>query len=72
MLNYWKLKGQIIAKHQTIDNFAKELGISRHTAYNKLKGKTAIKPNEIVKWCDILDIPKSEIADYFFCNDCQV
>lgn len=69
MPNLWKLKGRIVTKYQTIDNFAKELGVSRHTIYNKLKGKTAIKPAETVKWCEMLDIPKGEIADYFFCNN---
>lgn len=63
---YKRLIGRIIEKYGTRRAFAKEIDMSEAYLSKKLKGKIAIKQNEMVKWAGLLDIDVSEIGDYFF------
>lgn len=66
MYNLNKLKGRIIEKFGTQGNFAKAMGMSERTVSLKLDNQVDWKQSEIVKACELLEIPKEEIADYFF------
>ena len=61
-----KLKGRIVEKYETYTAFADRLGISSQQLSPKLNGKTAITKEDIVEWCELLDISRDEIGVYFF------
>ena len=66
--DYSKLRGRIIEKFKSIKAFAKAYGRSYVTMSNKLNGKVAITPDDIVKMSapEFLDIEPSEYHTYFF------
>lgn len=64
--NYSKLLGRIVEKTGTQYKFAEAIGLSERTVSLKLNGKIGWKQQEIMKACQILDIDKSEICEYFF------
>ena len=61
-----KLNGRITEKYGSNLAFAKELKKTAQTVSNKVHKKTPFDTNEIVEWCELLDISKDEITDYFF------
>lgn len=63
---YAKLKGRIVEKYGSQSEFARALGISRQTMYEKMNCKTGISQKDIEQWSDMLNINKSEIPEYFF------
>lgn len=63
-----KLRGRIIEKFETQENFAKALGITSGTLSQKLRERRELKRTEIVQWCELLEIPKEEVSSYFFEN----
>ena len=66
--DYSKLLGKIREKGFTQVSLAKELGVSETTLNFSLGNKRAFKQNEILKLCDILEIPLQSLDDYFFCH----
>lgn len=64
--DYSKLCGRITEKYGTRSKFAKSVGISEHTISIRLTGKKPFKQAEIMKFCEVLDIPPARIPDYFF------
>lgn len=64
--NYKKLRGRIIEKYGTQENFSKEIGISPNSLSLKMTGKTGFSRDDIIKWCELLDISNDEIGAYFF------
>lgn len=66
MYNLNKLKGRIVEKFGTQGKFAKAMGMSERTISLKLDNQVDWKQSEIVKACELLEIPKEEIVDYFF------
>lgn len=64
--NYSRLLGRIVEKVGTQYKFAEAMGLSERTVSLKLNGKTDWKQSEIEKACDILDIDKCVICEYFF------
>ena len=66
--DYSELRGRIIAKFGTIKAFAKAFGVTNVTMSNKLNGKIAISPDDIVKMSEpgLLDIQPCEYHTYFF------
>jgi plasmid maintenance system antidote protein VapI len=50
----------------TIDSFAKVFGVNTATLSKKLTGKSQITREEIVKFCELLDISVEQIPEYFF------
>jgi len=64
--NYSKLKGRIIEKYGSMSNFSDELGVPKQTLSRKLNGSIGISRNDILKWCDMLEIDLAEIGFYFF------
>lgn len=72
--DYSKLIGRIIEKFGSRKAFAEACGFSENTISKKLSGKMGITTNDIVKWSspELLDIPTSDIPEYFFAFKVQV
>ena len=64
--DYKKLKGRIVERFETAQDFAKEVGVSPGCLSRKLNNKRDIKRSEIIQYAKILEIPESEIGEYFF------
>lgn len=64
--DYSKLNGRIKEKFGTNGKFAMALGLSEHSFSKKITNKTRFKQSEITKSCELLEIPVSEVGDYFF------
>ena len=64
--NYSKLRGKIREKFGTQEKFAKELGISSVSLSAKLNNRVEFTQLEIDKICELLEIPKEQIPEYFF------
>lgn len=63
---YRKLRGRIVEKFGTVSNFAEHIGVSIVSVSNKLRGVTQFSQNDIVLWCETLEIPLSDSGTYFF------
>ena len=66
MFDYSKLRGRIVEKLGVLSAFAKAMGVSEGTLSSKLASKTYFTTEEVVKACEILDIPIEETYLYFF------
>jgi len=64
--DYSKLLGRIAEKMGTQAIFSKKMGLSERTISLKLNGRIAFRQDEMIKACEVLDIPKEEIGVYFF------
>ncbi len=64
---YRKLRSRIIEKFGSQKNFAHKLGLSEIAFSNKMRGVTRFSTDDILKITDVLDIPKEDISEYFFC-----
>ena len=64
--NLLKLRGRIIQKYASQSSFAVHLGTTEQTVTAKLNGRTQFSQDDIVKWCNALDIKAEEIGEYFF------
>lgn len=63
---YNKLKGRIVEKYGTRQQFASVLGISTTSLSKKLNGLTGFNQKDICVWCKLLDIPETDVGLYFF------
>ena len=63
---YLKLKARIVEKYGNQGNFAQRLGTSEVTVSKKLCDKVPFTHNDIVKWCEMLEIEQDRIGSYFF------
>jgi transcriptional regulator with XRE-family HTH domain len=63
---YAKLRGRITEKFSTESRFAEALGVSLVIVSRKLKGKVGFSSKDILKWCEVLEIPLKEVGTYFF------
>ena len=66
MFNYSKLYGKIKEVFNTQEAFADAMGISRTAVNARLTQNVEWKSPEIVKACELLNIPLSEAHVYFF------
>lgn len=66
--DYSKLRGRIVEKFGSIKAFAEAYGLTSVTMSNKLNGKVAISPDDIVKMSspELLDIQPNDYHLYFF------
>lgn len=64
-----KLRGRIVEKYGTMSRFADAANISMVSLSNKLNNKSRISREQIIKWSEILEIPPSEVPDYFFAQE---
>ena len=65
-MNYSKLRGRIIEKFGSQSRFAKHLGITEQTVTAKLNGRSRFTQEDIIAWCNALDIEPENVGDYFF------
>lgn len=66
MIDYKKLRGEIVSKFGDQKTFCNSTGISASKVSKLLNNKIYLSQKEICKWCDILDIELSKIPEYFF------
>lgn len=66
LYKHQKLKARIIEKYGTQGNFARELNTSEITVSKKICDKVPFTHNDIVKWCEVLEIDQDDIGAYFF------
>lgn len=64
--DFRKLKGRIIEKYGSQTEFTRKFGVSENTFSMKMNNKVRFTTDDIVKICDMLDIPEEEIGVYFF------
>ena len=55
-------------KYGTLQNFADVSGISYGSLVRKLSNKTEFTRLEMVKCCELLDMPIERIGEFFFYN----
>lgn len=61
-----KLRGRIVEVYGTQESFAEAMELSKVTLNIKLNGKSDWSASEIVRACELLDIPLYEAWLYFF------
>ena len=72
VFRYNKLRGRIVEKYTRQTAFAQALSekvghkVFVQTVNGKLSGALRFTINDVVIWCELLDIPKEEIGIYFF------
>ena len=64
-MKFAKLRGRIREKFGTEVAFADAMGMDRGTISRKLRGVSPWKMPEVKKACELLDIPDSEMSDFF-------
>lgn len=64
--NMSNLRGRIIQKYGSQGRFAKELGKTEQTVTAKLNGRSQFSQDDIIEWCNALDIESTSIGEYFF------
>lgn len=69
--NYNKLRGRIIEKFGTIEQFACTLGCTFEIVSKKLNNKSSFSQKNINDWINLLEIPVEEIGVYFFTIEVQ-
>ena len=68
---YNKLRGRIIEICGTQTKFAKEIGLTDQSLTAKLAGRIKFSQDEILKWCEVLNIEQNDIGVYFFTTELQ-
>ena len=63
---YNKLRGRIVEVCGSQSEFAKRVGQSEQIISAKLSGKSSFTQENIISWCDVLDIDQNDIGGYFF------
>lgn len=63
---YSKLRGKIVEKFGSQKEFAKYIGKSEQTITAKLNDRADFSQDDIIEWCDALDIEAIDIGNYFF------
>ena len=63
---YRKLRGRIIEKYGSQDKFAEAIGTTSVTVSKKMTGKVQFSQDDMILWCEALDIPLTEAGPYFF------
>lgn len=64
--DYSRLKGRIIEKFGTQGKFALANRLSDRSMSLKLNNGIGLSQEEILKWCNMLEIDSKEIPAYFF------
>ena len=63
---YLKLRGRIVEKYRTLEAFAEAIGVSVVSVSKKLNAKSQFTQKDIILWSRALDIPETEISDFYF------
>lgn len=67
--DYNKLRGKIREKYGAESKFAEAMDMSSPTMSAKLNGKVCWTDKDIIKACELLDIPFEFIPVYFFTEE---
>lgn len=67
-MSYAKLRGRIVEKFGNQGNFAAKMGWRDALLSAKLNNKSEWAFVEVMKACELLEIPLSEAHLYFFCT----
>jgi hypothetical protein len=67
-MSYAKLRGRIVEKFGSQSAFAEAMGWRKALLSAKLNNKSEWGFQEVVKACELLEIPLSEAHLYFFCT----
>ena len=65
---YNKLRGRIVEVFGSQRAFAIALDQSEQTITKKLNDPEGFTQSDIVRWCELLGIPLTEVFDYFFAH----
>lgn len=66
MFDTSKLRGRIIEKYGSQQEFSRVVGCTMSFLSQYLNGKTQLTQKVMDRWIDALDIPRNEIDLYFF------
>ncbi len=69
MYDYNKLLGRVKEKGYTLDALSKDIGVNVATLSKKVNNKSEFHQGEMIKICNLLDIDKRDISEYFFCSN---
>ena len=61
-----ELRGRIIQKFGSQGRFAQHIGKTQQTVTAKLNNRVQFTQNDILEWCNALDIPADDVGKYFF------
>lgn len=64
--NYNKLRGRIVEIYGSQRNFSDKIGLSEQSITAKLNGRSDFSQEDILSWCNALNLQKSDIGKYFF------
>ena len=64
-----ELKGRIIQKYGSQGRFAKHLGKTEQTITAKLNGRSQFSRDDILTWCNALEITPDDVGRYFFAQE---
>lgn len=70
MYDYSRLRADIVFKFGTMDKFAAAMGMSKCTLSKKLNNRSEWTGDEMVRACQLLGKPLTEMHQYFFCIEC--
>ena len=65
--DFSKLLGRIREKGESQRSLAAAVGMDKSTFNLKINNRYEFMPSEIIQICDRLDIPYSQIPQFFFC-----
>ena len=69
--DYSKLRGRIREHYKTESDFADALGIGRVSLSKRLNNALDFNRIEMLRACDLLEIPSQEMHIYFFTKEVQ-
>ncbi len=64
--DYSKLRGRIVEKYETQGKFAEVNNMTDRSMSLKLNNGIGLSQEEIIAWCQKLDIELKDIPSYFF------
>ena len=67
--DYSALRRKIVEIYKTQGRFAARMNLTEHTISSKLNNLWEWKQSEIIRACEVLAIPESDIPGYFFQKD---
>jgi hypothetical protein len=68
-MSYAKLRGRIVEKFGSQSAFAAAMGWREALLSAKLNNKSKWEVSEVLKVCELLEIPVDEAHLYFFCTE---
>lgn len=71
IFDYSKLRGLAREKGKTQESIAAMIGVKEGTYSQKINNNSEFRQSEILRICDLLDIPPEQIHTYFFTAEVQ-